>query len=117
MIEHFSFPPISYLLLALFATILIELGVLCLLGEKRKLVLLSSVIINVLTNVPLNVFSYLLHGFGEVLIAELIIAIIEALWYFLWVKDIREAICYGFLCNAVSFLVGLLVFLIVCLFN
>ena len=57
MIESiFSISP-SDVLLALVATVLIELGVLYLLGEKRKRVLLASVVINVATNVPLNLFS------------------------------------------------------------
>ena len=117
MIESiFSISP-SDVLLALVATILIELGVLYLLGEKRKWVLLASVVINVATNVPLNLFSNHLHGIGEVLMAELLVAIVEALWYYLWVKDVRMSVCYGFLCNAISFLLGLLFFFLLLLFN
>ena len=46
------------LLIALVLTILIELGVLLLLGERQKRVLCSSVVVNVLTNVPLNIILY-----------------------------------------------------------
>ena len=42
------------ILTALIPTILIELGVLWLLLERQKKVLLSSIAVNVLTNVPLN---------------------------------------------------------------
>ena len=45
---------VMQLLVALILTILIEYGVLWMLLERRKKVLLSSIAVNVLTNVPLN---------------------------------------------------------------
>ena len=48
---------LKMLLVPLVATIVIEWGVLLLLGERRRRVLLASVAINVLTNVPLNLFA------------------------------------------------------------
>ena len=47
------------ILTALIPTILIELGVLWLLLERQKKVLLSSIAVNVLTNVPLNIYVLL----------------------------------------------------------
>jgi hypothetical protein len=97
------------LLLSLTLTILIELGVLWLLMERRRKVLVLSVVINVLTNVPLNLaVIHLGYSTKTVLIGELIVFIVEALWYLLFIKDIRKASIYSLLCNAVSFLVGLL---------
>ena len=97
------------LLIALTLTILIELGVLWLLMERRRKVLALSVVINVLTNVPLNlVVMHVGYSTMTVLIGELIVFIVEALWYLIIIRDIRKALIYSLLCNAVSFLIGLL---------
>lgn len=97
------------LLIALTLTILIELGVLWLLMERRRKVLALSVVINVLTNVPLNlVVMHVGYSTMTVLIGELLVFIVEALWYLIFIKDIRKASIYSLLCNAVSFLIGLL---------
>ena len=45
------------LLWPLVATIVIELGVLLFLGERRRKVLYGSVVMSVLTNVPLNLYA------------------------------------------------------------
>ena len=97
------------LLIALILTILIELGVLWLLMERRRNVLVLSVVINVLTNVPINiVVMHLGYSTMTVLIGELLVFIVEALWYLIFIRDIKKAVVYSFLCNAVSFLLGLL---------
>lgn len=96
-------------LLALVPTILIELGVLLLLREKRKKVLWSSVIINVFTNVPLNLYvTFVDESFTTILLAELLIILVEAAWYWLFVRRLSQAFIYSALCNAISFLTGLL---------
>ena len=97
------------LLIALILTVLIELGVLWLLMERRGKVLALSVVINVLTNVPLNL--YVMHvGYSTkvILTGELLVFIVEALWYLIFIRDIKKAVVYSFLCNAVSLLSGLL---------
>ena len=97
------------LLIALTLTILIELGVLWLLMERRRKVLALSVVINVLTNVPLNlVVMHVGYSTMTVLIGELIVVFVEALWYIIFIRDVRKAFIYSLLCNAVSFLIGLL---------
>lgn len=97
------------LILSLTLTILIELGVLWLLMERRRKVLALSVVINVLTNVPLNLaVMHVGYSTKSVLIGELIVFIVEALWYLIFIKDLRKAFIYSLLCNAVSFLIGLL---------
>ena len=97
------------LLISLTLTILIELGVLWLLLERRRKVLVLSVVINVLTNVPLNlVVMQVGYSTKTVLIGELTVLVVEALWYLIFIKDLRKASIYSLLCNAVSFLTGLL---------
>ena len=97
------------LLIALTLTILIELGVLWLLMERRRKVLALSVVINVFTNVPLNlVVMHVGYSTMTVLIGELLVFIVEALWYLIFIRDIRKAFIYSLLCNAVSFLIGFL---------
>lgn len=68
------------LLLALVPTILIELAVLLLLREQRKLILGSSVIINILTNIPLNLFViYINSSIMTIVLGELLVIVVEAL--------------------------------------
>ena len=95
--------------LALLGTIVIELGVLLLLGENRRRVLWSSVVVNTLTNVPLNL--YLLNvndGWGALCVGEILVVLVEAAWYWLFVRELKTALVYSVLCNAISFLIGLL---------
>ena len=100
---------IVILLLTLVPSILIELGVLLLLREKRKKVLWSSVIIHVFTNVPLNLYvTFVDESFTTILLAELLIILVEAAWYWLFVRRLSQAFIYSTLCNAISFLTGLL---------
>ena len=96
-------------LLALLATILIEVAVLVLLGERRQKVVWASVVINIITNVPLNIV--LLHveqTAVAIAIGEAVVVVIELLWYYLFVRNIRQAAVYSILCNAISFLIGLI---------
>ena len=94
----------------LVGTIIIELGVLYLLREHRPRVLWASVVINVLTNLPLNLLVR--HGWlsdlPSLLIAEAVIVVVESLWYYCFVRQWRQSFVYGLLCNAISFLVGML---------
>ena len=96
------------LLYTLIPTIIIELGVLLLLQEKRKKVLLSSVFVNILTNIPLNLYvRYVNNGWTEIIVGEILVFFIETVWYFLFIKEWKKAIVYSLLCNAISFLIGL----------
>ena len=102
----------SHLLAALIPTIFIELGVLWLLKERRKKVLFSSVAVNMLTNVPLNLYLiYVNDGAATILMGEAIVVLVEALWYYAFTRHIKQACIYSILCNAISFLIGLLLFL------
>ena len=100
---------VMQLLAALILTILIEYGVLWMLLERRKKVLLSSIAVNVLTNVPLNLYVMLVNdSMGDILIGEAVVFLVEALWYWFFTRNLKLAAIYSFLCNAISFLIGLL---------
>lgn len=101
---------ILILLFALVPTILIELGVLWLLRERSKKVLWASVVINILTNLPLNLYVFFVYDSGWVIfVGEILVILVEALWYYLFIRNWSRAFVYSILCNAISFLLGLLV--------
>ena len=96
-------------MLSLVPTILIEFVVLLLLRERRRLVLGSSVVINILTNIPLNLFViYINNSIVTIILGELLVIVVEALWYYLFLRILSRAFIYSILCNAISFLIGLL---------
>lgn len=98
------------ILLTLVPTILLELLVLWLLREKRADVLWSAVVVNMLTNIPLNLYvTNVSSSFATVMVAELLIVVVEALWYLYFVRAVRVAFAYSALANGVSFFTGLLV--------
>lgn len=101
------------LLWPLVATIVIEWGVLLFLGERRRRVLYGSVAMNVLTNVPLNLYAVCVSdGWGTLIVGEALVVLTEALCYRLLVGEWRQAWIYSLLCNAISFLAGELFVLI-----
>ena len=66
------------LLVSLIPTILIELGVLWLLLERQKKVLLSSIAVHVLTNVPLSLYVLLVgDSWREILIGEVLVFLFD----------------------------------------
>lgn len=98
------------LLFPLLATILIEWGVLWFLGERRRRVLWSSVVVNILTNVPLNIIlRHMDGGWTAIAVGEVAVVIVETLWYVCFVRQWHRAFVYSLLCNAISFLTGLLI--------
>ena len=100
---------IHILLYALISTILIELMVLLLLRERSARILASSVLVNIITNIPLNLYiNYISNSLFAILCGEVIVFLVEALWYFLFLRSLRLSFIYSFLCNAISFLTGLL---------
>ena len=106
------------LLIPLAATIVIELGALLFMGERRRKVLLASVAMNVLTNVPLNLFIIHVDERWDTLLAgEALVVLTEALCYRKLVGEWQQAWIYSLLCNAISFLAGELLVMIVFLFT
>ena len=109
---------ISMLLLALISTVLIEFVVLLLLGERSRVVLGSSVVINILTNAPLNLYViYIDNSVLMVVIGELIVVVVEAFCYFLLLRNLSRAFIYSSLCNSISFLIGVLAQLLIVYFQ
>ena len=106
------------LLWPLLATIVIELGVLLFLGERRRKVLCGSVVMNVLTNVPLNLYAvHVSDGWSTLIVGETLVILTEALCYRWLVSEWQQAWIYSLLCNAISFLTGELFVLIFYLFT
>ena len=104
------------LFLMLVSTVIIELGVLWMLRERRAYVLSSSVVVNILTNIPLNIFLFYVNStWTAVLVGEMLVLIVETLWYRHFVGEWRRSFVYSFLCNAISFLIGLLIQLFILL--
>ena len=100
---------IEYILVALLPTILIELAVLRIF-ERRSEVLWSSVVVNILTNSALNLFVFYFHwSLASILIGELIVLVLESLWYWYFTSSILRSIYYSLLCNISSFLIGLVI--------
>jgi hypothetical protein len=107
----------TMLLLALISTILIEFVVLLLLRERRKWVLGSSAVINILTNIPLNLYViYIDSSVMTIMQGEVLVIAIETLWYFLFIHNLSRAFVYSSLCNAISFLTGSLAELLIAFF-
>ena len=105
--------------IALLLTILIELGVLRLLGERRGRVLTASVVMNVLTNVPLNLCLSMFHpcprwGVG---VGETVVILVETGCYLLATRSLRQSVAYSVFCNAISYLTGLLIVLLLFYFG
>ena len=106
------------LLWPLVATIVIELGVLLFLGERRRKVLYGSVVMNVLTNVPLNLYAvHVSDGWSTLIVGEALVVLAEALCFRWLVGEWRQSWIYSLLCNAISFLAGELLVMIVFLFT
>jgi hypothetical protein len=105
------------LIMPLVLTILIELGVLLLMGERQRRILWLSVVVNVLTNVPLNLSLFYLEADDmTVIVGELVVVVVEALWYYAFLRKWKKALIYSVLCNAISFLSGLLFLLLLLTF-
>ena len=97
----------AIMLWALLTTILIELLVLLQLGERRKIILLACVAINILTNVSLNSYLFFVEYTDITLIVgEVLVILIEALCYYFFTKNLAQSFVYSLLCNAISFLLG-----------
>lgn len=99
------------LLYPLIATLLIESLVLLLWGERRWQVLGMTVVMNVLTNVPLNLLALFVLGEGievwHVVVLEGTVVMVEALLYRVVTRSWRRAIVYSLVCNLASYLLGL----------
>ena len=90
----------------LLLTMLIELGVLWLLGERRRKILVSSLIVNLLTNPAINYFLEDDYAVAMLAAGELLVVVVETIWYFLFGNTMKDALIYSALCNLVSYFSG-----------
>lgn len=99
------------LLMPLVATMVVEALVLLALRERRWQVLAMSVVMNVITNLPLNLYVVMALDCRPTVAAvvglEGMVLVIEALLYRLVTHDWRKAIVYAVLCNLTSYAMGL----------
>lgn len=91
---------------------MIELLVLKLLGEKEKKILVSSLIVNALTNPSINYFIADNYTIFNVTVGEIVVVMIEMIWYYFFGKTITDALIYSTLCNVVSYFAGNLIFFV-----
>ena len=106
------------LLLSLIPTILIEYAVLVALRERSARVLGASVVVNILTNIPLNLYVlFVSNSTPAIALGEVLVFLIEGLWYWLFLRDMSKAFIYSFLCNTIRFLTGLLIQLLLAYFT
>ena len=98
------------LLIPLMATILLESLLLLWMRERRWQVLAVSVVLNILTNIPLNalIIAYGVTSPLTVLGLECLVVAVEFLGFWLVLREPGRAFKYSFLCNAFSALVGCL---------
>lgn len=99
------------ILKALILTIVIELIVLLILRERNYKIYLLSIIINIITNVSLNIYVQFIdvrYYYLIITFLEILIVIIEAIGYNLIYKDYKKSLLIAFLCNIASYLLGLL---------
>jgi hypothetical protein len=98
------------LLVPLMGTIVLESLLLLFMRERRWQVLAASVLLNILTNVPLNAFI-MAYGVASPLYLvglEALVVAVEFIGYWLVLRNWRRAFMYSLLCNVFSALVGLL---------
>ena len=96
----------------LILTMLIELLVLKLLGEKERKILVSSLIVNALTNPAINYFIADNYTILNVAVGEVIVVTIEMIWYYFFGKTFKDALIYSALCNVVSYFAGNVIFFV-----
>lgn len=100
------------LLVPLMGTILLESLLLFCIRERRWQVLAVSVLLNILTNVPLNLFvmAYEVASPLHLIGLECMVVAVEFIGYWLVLHDCRRALKYSVLCNFFSALVGIFFF-------
>ena len=105
---------IYFMVAALLLTISVELGMLRLMGEQRRKVFVGAVVINILTNVPLNLVLLTVgSSIVGLLTGELLVLAVEAVGYYILIRNWQRSFVYSLLCNVTSFLVGVLIQLMI----
>ena len=95
------------LIYALLITILSEELVLLIMNVKDSRLYLSLLIINIITNLSMNIIlQFVSNYYLWLYILEVCVFIIEGLVYLLITKDIKKAIIISLVCNVCSYLIG-----------
>ena len=103
------------MLILLLLTIILECLALLALGERNPLFYLYWVAVTTLTNLMINlilgliVFEYLLVYWIVVILFEIAVFASEFYLCYLYTNDRARSIKYSALCNASSFIIGLLI--------
>ena len=98
------------IMIALAVTIFTELIVIVLLPKRTARLILLSIFVNIVTNISFNVgITYIPHEYDNLIVfgLEEVIVFVEALIYFVLIKDFRRSFVISLLCNLTSYLVGL----------
>ena len=108
---------------ALILTLIIETFALFLLKERRIKVFVCSLILNVITNLSLNIFltNYAVYEpiayFLVLFSLEVAIWFIEGMVYYFVIKDFKKSLKYSFILNLSSFLIGLVISFVLSIIN
>ena len=101
------------ILFGLLLTIGIEALVLCFMKERRIKVYISMLVMNCLTNIPLNIFTLLCmkdyNSYFMMILVHLIeigIIEIESIIYYFVTREKKRSILYGVFCNLYSYIIG-----------
>lgn len=106
------------MLIALILTILLECAALFAMGERSPLLYVYWIALTTLTNIPANLYVNLVFTGGTlgrcltIAAVELLVFITEFLLCLLYTRDKRKSAKYSAVCNATSFCIGGLLFLI-----
>lgn len=105
-------PLADRLLPPLLLTLAIEAVVLYVLRERRWSVFAVFVVMNILTNVPLNYYVFRVLNDQptpiQVAMLELVVVALETLFYLIATRNLCRSLFYSIVCNVVSFSVGVL---------
>lgn len=101
----------DHMMKALYLTLFIELSIILLLKVRNLKFIMIAILVNIITNLSMNMLlnrienhhdDWILFGF------EITIILVEAMIYYLILKDFRKAFIISLVCNLSSYLLGLI---------
>ena len=98
------------LIIPLLTTIIVEEIVLLVFREKQIKMYVACLIVNIITNLSLNIIlQFSSNYYSMLIILEITVVIIEGFVYYLIKKDWKMAIILALVCNIMSFVVGMFI--------
>lgn len=98
------------LLKALLTTIVIEELSLVLLKERNIKVYIACLVVNIITNITMNVaLQFVENYYLSLIIFEMLVFLVEGTIYLLVTRKFSKAIIYSFVCNVLSWIIGALI--------